>query len=93
MMNAQQVRKRGILNTYIIGGIPSYETLDTICAQKKEVFIFIDFNNIIKGLYYPKMLELILQEISINNGVFPSILINEWIMLQNCIISTTTFYK
>ena len=83
MMNAQQIRKRGILNTYIIGGIPSYETLDIICAQKKEVFIFIDFNNIIKGLYYPKMLELILQEISINNGVFPSILINEWIMLQN----------
>ena len=80
---SNQVFKRGLLGTYIIGTVPSYETLDSICKDKEEVFFFIDFNNNIQGLYYPEMLQLILQEISSNNGVFPSILINEWMILQN----------
>ena len=82
-MQKDQIFRRGILNTYIIGAVPSFETLDLVCKDKKEVYIFIDFNNTIKGLYYPQMLELILQQIQVNNGVFPSILINEWMILQD----------
>ena len=82
-MSAQEVRKRGLLGTYIIGAVPSYETLDSICKDYKEVFFFIDFNNMIKGLYYPEMLSLILNEIQFNNGTYPSILINEWMQLQS----------
>ena len=82
-MKRMQIHQRGLLKTYIIGSVPSYETLDIICKDKKEVFIFIDFNNCIKGLYYPQMLEMILNSILINNGNFPSILINEWMLLQD----------
>lgn len=82
MSNSEQIFQRGYLNTYIIGSVPSFSSLDLVCKDKNEVFIFIDFNNIIKGLYYPKMLELIIQETQINNGVFPSILINDWKVLQ-----------
>ena len=83
MQNDNQVFQRGYLNTYIIGSVPSFETLDLTCTDStKEMFIFIDFNNIIKGLYYPKMLELIIQEIESNKGIFPSILVNEWVVLQ-----------
>lgn len=78
-----ELYQRGLLKTYIIGAVPSYEALDTICKDKKEVYIFIDFNNIIKGLYYPQMLEMILNNILINKGNFPSILINEWMQLQD----------
>lgn len=77
------IHKRGILKTWIIGSVPSFTALDTICKDKKEVFIFVDFNNMIKGLYYPQMIELILNYINTNNGNFPSILINEWVALQN----------
>ena len=83
MNEKEKIFKRGILGTYIIGSVPSYQLLDSICNNKEEVFIFVDFNNNIKGLYYPEMLELVLQEISSNNGVFPSILINEWMIMQN----------
>ena len=79
----EQVFKRGILNTYIIGAVPSYQLLDSITSDKDELFLFIDFNNNVKGLYYPKMLEMILNEIKANDGKFPSILINEWMLLQN----------
>ena len=82
-MQKGQIFQRGTLKTYIIGSVPSYESLDVTCKDKNEVFIFIDFNNMIKGLYYPKMLEMILNQIQMNNGVFPSILINEWMILQN----------
>ena len=82
-MNKEQVFQRGALKTYIIGSVPTYESLDVVCKDKKEVFIFIDFNNTIKGLYYPKMLEMILQEIEMNKGIFPSILISEWMLLQD----------
>nr|DAE84703.1 MAG TPA: DNA polymerase I [Caudoviricetes sp.] len=81
-MVAQDVRRRGLLGTYIIGAVPSYDILDSICKQYKEIFFFVDFNNIIKGIYYPEMLSLILNEIQYNNGTYPSILINEWIQLQ-----------
>lgn len=82
MSNSEQIFQRGYLNTYIIGSVPSFSSLDLVCKDKEEVFIFIDFNNAIKGLYYPKMLELIIQETQLNNGVFPSILINDWKVLQ-----------
>lgn len=82
-MQGQQIFQRGQLGTYIIGRVPSYESLDLICNGKDEVFIFVDFNNTIKGLYYPQMLELILNEVKLNNGQFPSILINEWMILQD----------
>ena len=81
-MCAQEVRKRGLLGTYIIGAVPSYDTLDIICSKYKEIFFFVDFNNMIKGLYYPDMLSMILNEVQYNNGVYPSILINEWMQLQ-----------
>ena len=67
-MCAQEVRKRGLLGTYIIGAVPSYDTLDSICSKYKEIFFFVDFNNMIKGLYYPDMLSMILNEVQYNNG-------------------------
>ena len=81
-MQKTEIFRRGNLGTYIIGGIPSYSTLDNICKDKEEVYIFVDFNSIIRGMYYPQMLEMILNEVKTNDGRFPSILINEWMDLQ-----------
>lgn len=83
MSQSQPIRKRSLLGTYIIGAVPSYDVLDSICSSYKRVFFFVDFNNMIKGLYYPEMLTMILNEIKLNNGIFPSILINEWMYLQD----------
>ena len=48
-MCAQEVRKRGLLGTYIIGAVPSYDILDSICKDYKEVYFFID-----KGTILPR---------------------------------------
>ena len=80
-MKKDQLRERNKLGTFIIGSIPSYKLLDSITENKEELFLFVDFNNNLKGIYYPKMIEEIYSEYSFKKQ-FPSILINEWAKLQ-----------
>lgn len=71
-----------ILGTYIIRSIPTNEMLDTASEGYDNVTIFIDFNNFIKGIYYPEITEMIISNIVNNDLKIPSILIEEWIKFQ-----------
>lgn len=71
-----------ILGTYIIRSIPTNEMLDEATKDYNNVVIFIDFNNFIKGIYYPEITEMIISNIVNNDLKIPSILIEEWIKFQ-----------
>lgn len=71
-----------ILGTYIIRSIPTNEMLDTASDGYDNVTVFIDFNNFIKGIYYPEITEMIISNIVNNDLKIPSILIEEWIKFQ-----------
>lgn len=71
-----------VLGTYLIRGVPTAETLSTAVGDYKNVVIFVDFNNIARGCYYPEATESIITSIVTNNGQIPSILISEWIKFQ-----------
>ena len=65
-----------------MGAVPHFDTLDQICKGKREVFVFFDFNNNIKGLYYEEMMKTVVSAIQSNPKVFPSWLIDEWMMVE-----------
>ena len=74
-----------ILGTYIIKSVPSYDMLDEASKNYDNVVVFIDFNNFIKGIYYPEITEMIISNIVNNDLKIPSILIEEWIKFQTYI--------
>ena len=66
----------------IIRGLPNHFTLNEVTKDYKNVVIFVDFNNISKGIYYSETMASVVTYMISNQNRIPNVWISEWIGMQ-----------